>query len=170
MPVSGSAYTYAYAAFGELVAWIIGWALLMEYAIGNSTVAFSWSEYFSRLLAGFNVYLPSWLETDYYSCSQAAASIATAGADKQEALQKLLDVWNSAPRIGNLRIILDLPALLINFLVTALVYVGIKESKTASNLMVMLKLVVVLAVIAVGVFYVQPENWSPFAPHGATVY
>ncbi len=73
---------------------------------------------------------------------------------------------NSAPRIGNLRIILDVPALLINFLVTALVYVGIKESKTASNMMVMLKLLVVVGVIVVGAFYVQPTNWSPFAPMG----
>ena len=168
VPVSGSAYTYAYAAFGELVAWIIGWALLMEYAIGNSTVAFSWSEYFSRLLEGMSINLPEWIETDYYSCAQAASATGEIAADKQIAHQKLLDVWNSAPRIGSLRIILDLPALLINFLVTALVYVGIKESKTASNMMVMLKLVVVIGVIAVGAFYVQPANWSPFAPNGAT--
>lgn len=173
VPVSGSAYTYAYAAFGEIVAWIIGWALLMEYAIGNSTVAFSWSEYFSRLIDGLQIYdwrfsLPDWIETDYYSCAKAAAVTGAVDADKQELHQKLLDIWNSAPRIGNFRIILDLPALLINFLVTALVYVGIKESKTASNMMVILKIVVVLAVIAVGVFYVQPSNWSPFAPNGAT--
>lgn len=173
VPVSGSAYTYAYAAFGELVAWIIGWALLMEYAIGNSTVAFSWSEYFSRLIDGIQIGkyrfgLPDWIETDYYSCAQAAGLTGEIDPDKQAAHQKLLDIWNSAPRLGNFRIILDLPALMINFLVTALVYVGIKESKTASNLMVMLKLVVVIGVIAVGVFYVQPANWSPFAPNGAT--
>ncbi len=173
VPVSGSAYTYAYAAFGELVAWIIGWALLMEYAIGNSTVAFSWSEYFSRLIDGIQIgdrtfSLPDWIETDYYSCAKAAAAVGEIDPSMQASHQKLLDVWNSAPRVGNLRIIFDLPALLINFLVTALVYVGIKESKTASNMMVMLKIAVVLGVIAVGLFYVQPANWSPFAPNGAT--
>ncbi len=96
-------------------------------------------------MEGLRINLPDWIETDYYSCAQAAAITGDVDPEKLEAHQKLLAVWNSAPRLGGLRIILDLPALLINVLVTALVYVGIKESKTASNMMVMLKVVVVLA-------------------------
>ncbi len=171
VPVSGSAYTYAYAAFGELIAWIIGWALLMEYAIGNSTVAFSWSEYFSTFLSGFNIDLPNWIENDFFSCAQAASRHAQGvaiEANKLQAHELCLATWNSAPRLGGWPIIVDVPALLINVLVTALVYIGIKESKTASNIMVILKVCVVLAVIAVGAFYVKPENWSPFAPNGAS--
>ncbi|MCC6511742.1 MAG: amino acid permease, partial [Pirellulaceae bacterium] len=170
VPVSGSAYTYAYAAFGELIAWIIGWDLLMEYAIGNSTVAFSWSEYLSTLLAGFDIHMPAWIENDYYSCAQAAAAQAngTVTADGLARHEMLMQIWNTAPQIGGMRFIVDIPALMINFLVTCLVFIGIKESKTASNMMVVLKVCVVLGVIAVGAFYVQPENWSPFAPNGAT--
>ncbi len=214
VPVSGSAYTYAYVAFGELVAWIIGWALLMEYAIGNSVIAFSWSEYFSGLLRGFSIDLPDWIESDYYSCWQAfrshttaatklnLAELLTAAQEIQTAMsagtgedvlktlpaysvmqaaeamgidgvkllqqQSLVDTWNAAPSLGNLKCIFDLPAMFINIFVTILVYIGIKESKNAGNLMVLLKLLVVLLVIVVGAFYVQPTNWSPFAPNGFT--
>ena len=212
IPVCGSAYTYSYAAFGEFVAWIIGWDLLMEYAIGNSVIAFSWSEYFSTFLAGMNIDLPNWLETDYYSCARAVeAHVAAAtqldlpavltaaretrtaiaaGADQVavEALPSyaimqsaraadfdpdrllqqaaLIDIWNTAPLVAGWRIIVDAPAMAINVLVTCLVYIGIKESKTASNLMVLLKVFVVLAVIAIGLFFVKPSNWTPFAPNG----
>jgi basic amino acid/polyamine antiporter, APA family len=167
IPVSGSAYTYSYAVFGELIAWLIGWNLLMEYAIGNSTIAFSWSDYFSNILNGIGWPLPGWLETDYYSCAEEAAKAAdtlknpTFKAD-------LVAIWENAPRLGGLRIILDLPALAINVIITCLVYIGIQESKLASNTMVFLKLGVVLGVIVIGAFYVTPSNWIPFAPNGAT--
>ena len=167
IPVSGSAYTYSYAVFGELIAWLIGWNLLMEYAIGNCVIAFSWSDYFSHILNGLKIPLPAWLETDYYSCSEAAIKAAD-NIGEPEFDAKLLAIWESAPQISGLRIILDLPALAINLIITSLVYIGIHESKLASNAMVFLKLAVVLGVIVIGSFYVTPSNWVPFAPNGAT--
>ncbi len=167
IPVSGSAYTYSYAVFGELIAWLIGWNLLMEYAIGNSTIAFSWSDYFSNILNGIGCPLPGWLETDYYSCAEEAGKAAD--TLKNPAFKAdLVAIWENAPRLGGLRIILDLPALAINVIITCLVYVGIQESKLASNTMVFLKLGVVIGVIVIGAFYVTPSNWIPFAPNGAT--
>jgi APA family basic amino acid/polyamine antiporter len=170
IPVSGSAYTYSYVVFGELVAWLIGWNLLMEYAIGNSVVAFSWSDYFSNLLNGFGMPLPGWLQTDYYSCAEALRNqnLLEEDAAKQAARSKLIEIWNGAPELAGLRIILDLPALMLNFIVTFLVYIGIQESKIVSNAMVALKLSVVIGVILIGAFYVKPDNWVPFAPNGAT--
>ena len=167
IPVSGSAYTYSYAVFGELIAWLIGWNLLMEYAIGNSTIAFSWSDYFSNILEGLKIPLPGWLKTDYYSCSEAAVQAADT-LRKLEVDAGLLAIWENAPRIAGLRMIVDMPALMINLVITCLVYVGIQESKVASNAMVFLKLSVVLGVIVIGSFYVTPSNWIPFAPNGAT--
>jgi APA family basic amino acid/polyamine antiporter len=164
IPVSGSAYTYSYVVFGELVAWLIGWNLLMEYAIGNSVVAFSWSDYFSNLLNGIGMPLPDWLQTDYYSCSLAATQ--ESGLDTNET--KLTEIWNNAPVMGGLRIIFDLPALALNLVITTLVYIGIHESKLVSNAMVFLKLSVVIGVIVIGSFYVTPANWVPFAPNGAS--
>lgn len=167
IPVSGSAYTYSYAVFGELIAWLIGWNLLMEYAIGNSTIAFSWSDYFSNILEGLHMPLPGWLKTDYYSCAEAAGYAAdTIRTPEYDAA--MLSIWESAPRLAGLRLILDLPALAINVIITTLVYIGIQESKRASNAMVFLKLTVVIGVIVIGAFYVTPSNWIPFAPNGAT--
>jgi basic amino acid/polyamine antiporter, APA family len=174
IPISGSAYTYAYAAFGELIAWIIGWDLLMEYAIGNIAVAISWSDYFTALLHGFNVHIPSYLTTDIISSGRAfdegAALLAKGNSISSfnQALKEGYTAWITAPQIGNSRIILDLPALSITVLITSLVYIGIKETKTAGNIMVLIKLIVVLMVIAVGAFYVNPDNWSPFAPNGVS--
>ncbi len=157
VPVSGSAYTYAYVSFGELFAWIIGWALLMEYSIGNIYVAFSWSGYFTNLLEAFDIHLPAWLTINYTS-AHAAAVAGTAGEGAT--------AWSTAPMIGSLRIIFDLPAVAINALITALVYVGVKESRNASNIMVMVKLAIVALVIIVGATQVDIENWSPFLPNG----
>ena len=172
IPVSGSAYTYAYAAFGELIAWIIGWDLLMEYAIGNIAVAISWSAYFTNLLEGINIHIPSFLTTDYLSASRAydEATAQMASGSTFTALagnvKSGYDAWINAPHIGSLRIIADLPALAIVFLITWLVYVGIRETRKATNMMVLLKVVVIIAVIAIGFFYVAPANWSPFLPNG----
>ncbi len=169
IPVAGSAYTYAYASFGELIAWIIGWDLLMEYAIGNIAVAISWSGYFVNLLKGFNISIPSYLTLDYFSAYNANASLLANGGDLSqlsERAQSAATAWATAPQIGGLRLIADFPALLIVFLITALVYVGIKETKKATNLMVILKIAVVLAVIVIGFFYVTPANWDPFLPNG----
>ena len=157
VPVSGSAYTYAYVSFGELFAWIIGWALLMEYSIGNIYVAFSWSGYFTNLLGAFHIHLPQWLTINYTS-AHASALAGTAGEG--------MAAWNSAPMLGPLRIIFDLPAVMINALITALVYVGVKESRNASNIMVMIKLAIVALVVIVGATQIDIENWTPFLPNG----
>lgn len=172
IPISGSAYTYAYATFGELFAWIIGWDLLMEYAIGNIAVAISWSDYFTGLLAGLGYHLPNWTTMDFLSAMRGhteVESLLKSGASFQNLLPIQQDAWNawtSAPRIGSLPIILDIPALAIVVLITWVVFVGIRESRTTSNILVGLKLLVIFLVIIAGTFYVDPENWSPFAPNG----
>jgi APA family basic amino acid/polyamine antiporter len=173
IPVSGSAYTYAYTSFGELAAWIIGWALIMEYAVGNIVVAISWSDYFTGLLDGIGLHIPRWLTMGTQSAHtgyQAVMALMQGGQPLSAASPAQLEAyyaWAQAPELGNdLRLVVDLPAFLITVAITALVYVGIKESKNASNFLVALKLAVVAIVIAVGVFYVEPANWHPFAPNG----
>ena len=209
VPVSGSAYTYAYVSFGELFAWIIGWALLMEYSIGNIYIAFSWSGYFTNLLEGFGLHLPDWLSTNYVHAGNAFAAFETfknestsylanntvvAGSAFEEWLKSDTVVkaikdgsnistliqqetaklatgegvvaWKNAPTLSGLRIIFDLPAVAINILITYLVYVGTKESKNLSNLMVIIKLAIIVLVIIVGIFYIDLDNWSPFLPNG----
>lgn len=157
VPVSGSAYTYAYVSFGELFAWIIGWALLMEYSIGNIYIAFSWSGYFTNLLDGFGMHMPEWLTTNYIAAHNA--SIAN------QAGESLL-AWNNAPQLGGLRVIFDLPAFTINAIITWLVYRGTQESRNVSNIMVMIKLVIIVLVIIVGACYIDIDNWTPFMPNG----
>ncbi|MET6997437.1 amino acid permease [Chitinophaga defluvii] len=146
VPVSGSAYTYSYVTFGELAAWVIGWALILEYAIGNIAVAISWSGYFNNLLAGIGLPLPVWLSSNYDSATP--------------------EILAAAPRIAGIPVILNLPAFLIVFLVTWLAYVGIQESKRSANLMVALKILVIIFVIVLGFFYVNTDNWTPFMPNG----
>jgi APA family basic amino acid/polyamine antiporter len=133
VPVAGSAYTYAYASLGEIVAWLIGWDLILEYAVGSMTVAIGWSGYFQRILAGFDVTLPAWA---------AAAPGTMPGA------------------------IVNLPAMVIVLLITALLVIGIRESARFNAAMVAIKLAAVLFFIVAGVKFVRPENWSPFAPYG----
>ena len=148
IPVSGSAYTYAYATLGELVAWIIGWDLIIEYAIGNVAVAVSWSGYFKELLHGFGIDLPGWLTTDYRTAHRSAEILA------------------NAPHLGSIPLVVNLPAMLIVALITVVLVIGIKESARFNSAMVFIKLVVVVSFIAVGAFYVKPANWQPFAPNG----
>ncbi|HEV7644488.1 MAG TPA: amino acid permease [Pyrinomonadaceae bacterium] len=191
IPIAGSAYTYAYASFGELLAWIIGWDLLVEYAIGNIAVAISWSDYFTRLLTANGIGIPAYFTMDYLSASRGfsdnkelmegvlaqghtldalgkmTGDQLTAVSDKlTPGMIEAYTAWTTAPHIGNFPVVLDLPALGIVILITALVYVGIRESKTASNIMVALKLAVILLVIIVGAFYVKTANWNPFMPNG----
>ncbi|MBK8444820.1 MAG: amino acid permease [Sphingobacteriales bacterium] len=181
IPVSGSAYTYSYVSFGELLAWIIGWALIMEYAVGNATVAVSWSDYFSGLLESLRlpflgihqgIHLPVWSGIDYTSAKNGfieAAAILKSGTPFESlpaSLKTAYLAWNQAPQLGGLRFIADIPAIIITILITALVLRGIRESRNASNVMVLIKLAVVMMVIAVGAFYVNTDNWSPFAPNG----
>ncbi len=172
VPVSGSAYTYSYVAFGELVAWIIGWALVMEYAVGNITVAVSWSGYFTGLCDSAGWHIPQWATTDYvtaHSGFDSATALLKGGKTEAAFSQSQLEsfyAWNSAPQIGGFRMILDIPAIVMSILITALVYIGMKESKTAGTVMVVLKLIVVLLVIIVGAGYVNTDNWHPFVPNG----
>jgi len=174
VPVSGSAYTYSYVAFGEIVAWIIGWALIMEYAIGNITVAISWSDYFTGLLESGGIRLPQWVQMDYLTASNGfkdATALMQGGKSFENlssGLQTAYTAWITSPVIGSFHFVADLPALLIIILITALVYRGMKESRNASNLMVIIKLCIVLLVIAVGIFYVDTANWHPFAPNGVS--
>lgn len=156
VPVSGSAYTYSYVAFGELIAWIIGWDLLMEYAIGNIAVAISWSDYFTSLLDGFGLHIPRYLTMDFWTAKELGSPDA-------------IEAWNNAPHLfGSARLICDLPAFFITIVITWIIYTGIKESKRSMNAMVILKLAIILLVIVAGAFYVAPENWHPFLPNGMT--
>lgn len=177
IPIAGSAYTYAYASLGEIVAWIIGWDLLMEYAIGNIAVAISWSDYFTGLLAGYGLHVPDYLTMNFVTASRGFDEISAllsggqtlgalrAAGDHAAALAGH-DAWVNAPLVGGFHLVCDVPALLITFTITTLVFVGIRESKRASNAMVAVKLAVILLVIGLGAFYVNPDNWTPFAPNG----
>lgn len=172
VPVSGSAYTYSYVAFGEIIAWIIGWALIMEYAIGNITVAISWSDYFTGLLESGGIRLPQWIQMDYLTASRGfdeATALMRGGKtfeNLSDGLKASYTAWTTSPSLGPFHFVADLPALFIIILITALVYRGMKESRNASNLMVVVKLCIILLVIAVGVFYVDTDNWIPFSPNG----
>ena len=183
IPIAGSAYTYAYASFGELLAWIIGWDLLVEYAIGNIAVAISWSGYFNGLLIANGIHIPLYYTLDFRTAHLGFDAVqgAVAGGTSVEALRAGCDAvdaaitcaqldahqaWMTAPQIGGWPIVLDLPAVAIVILITAIVYVGIRESKIASNIMVGLKLAVILLVIILGAFFVKTANWHPFLPNG----
>lgn len=191
IPIAGSAYTYAYASFGELFAWIIGWDLIVEYAIGNIAVAISWSDYFTRLMTGYGLKIPAFLTMDYLSASRGFAdnqevveaavaqghSLASLAAMKGDDLVAISDklstgaveayeAWTTAPMVGDWRIIADVPALAMTLLITALVYIGIRESKIVGNVMTVLKIAIILMVIVLGAMFVNTANWTPFLPNG----
>lgn len=174
IPVSGSAYTYSYVAFGEIVAWIIGWALILEYAIGNIVVAISWSSYFNNLLVHiFNIHLPDWMLIDpmtaknaFMESSAGLASGANLTPEKLESYQFAVAAYNNAPELAGMKIFFNLPAFIIVGLVTWLAYIGIKESKKSANWMVIFKVVVIIFVIVAGAFFVDTNNWRPFLPNG----
>jgi len=174
IPISGSAYTYAYASFGELLAWIIGWDLIMEYAIGNIAVAISWSDYFTGLMSGIGVHLPDYLVVDYLTAArgyQAALTELASGISVDQlnfSMKEAYIAWTSAPIVGSVRMIADIPAFTIVVIICTLVYIGIYETKVANNTMVLLKVGILLMIISVGSFYVNTENWTPFAPNGFT--
>ncbi len=148
IPIAGSAYTYSYASLGELIAWIIGWDLILEYAVGNIAVAISWAGYFQELLSGFGITIPWYLVTDYRT------TLATPG---------LID---KAPHLFGVPIVFNLFAVLIVALITYILVIGIKESARFNSVMVVIKLVILLFFIGIGAFFVKPENWTPFAPNG----
>lgn len=167
VPVSGSAYTYSYVTFGELIAWILGWALILEYSIGNIVVAISWSSYFNNILHNvLGIDLPAYLTTGYQTAKSAYQSALAAG-EPTDAM-----VYATAPKIMGIPFVVNLPAFLIVILVTMLAYIGIKESKNTANFMVGLKIVVLLLIAAVGLWIIFSEdttsNWTPFLPNGMT--
>ena len=172
VPISGSAYTYAYTSLGEIVAWILGWNLLLEYAISNVAVAISWSKYFVDLLEGLGIHVPEFMTMDYLSAKRAFSETTAALATGQKFetlsvnLREGYTAYLSAPTIFGWHFVANIPALLITVAITYLVYIGIKESKNTNNILVLLKLLVIMIVVGVGAFYVQVENWTPFAPNG----
>ncbi len=172
IPISGSAYTYAYASFGELIAWIIGWDLIMEYTVGNIAVAISWSDYFTSLLNGLGLHIPAFLTVDYVTASRGfteAVSQMQSGhvlSSLPNYIQEAYHAWSNAPTFFDLKLIADIPAFCIVAFIATLVYIGIYETKVAGNIMVLLKLVILIVIITVGAYYVNPDNWNPFAPNG----
>jgi amino acid transporter len=162
VPIAGSAYTYSYVTIGEVVAWVIGWALILEYAIGNVVVSISWSSYFINLLEGFNVHVPAWLATD----PKTARIVYEAALRDGQPMDQL--AWTTAPVVAGVRLIMNVPAAVIVVLVTILAYIGIRESKKSANFMVGLKLVVLTFVVGIGLFYINTDNWVPFMPNHFT--
>jgi len=164
IPVAGSAYTYSYVSFGEVVAWIIGWALILEYAIGNIVVAISWSAYFNNILSAIGLDLPKWLTVGYQTASNIHSAALANGADVSGL------VYTNAPRILGIPFIINLPAFVIVALISMLAYIGIQESKRTANAMVMIKIVVLVLVAVVGFWFIfsngTTANWTPFLPNG----
>ena len=148
VPISGSAYTYSYATSGEVVAWIIGWDLIIEYAVGNVAVAISWANYFKTFVSGFGIIIPDWISTDF----------RTAG--------KIPGLIDSAPHMFSIPIVFNILSFGIIAAITVILVIGIKESARANTIMVLIKLAVLSLFIIVGFHYVKPANWSPFAPNG----
>jgi APA family basic amino acid/polyamine antiporter len=154
IPQAGSAYAYSYATLGELVAWIIGWDLILEYAVGNVAVAISWGDYFKSLLAGW-VDFPAWLTTGY----------RTALLSSDPAVKGLID---TAPRLLGIPILINVPAFAIVMIITWLLLRGARESSTANNVMVIVKLAVLALFIVAGLTHINAANYTPFAPNGFT--
>jgi basic amino acid/polyamine antiporter, APA family len=153
IPQAGSAYAYSYATLGELVAWIIGWDLILEYAVGNVAVAISWGDYFNTVLRGAGIDLPFWLTTGY----------RTALLSADPAIRRMLE---EAPRLGGIPVLINVPAFGIVMLITWLLLRGARESATANNWIVMIKLIVLGLFVAVGLTHIDPQNYHPFAPNG----
>jgi APA family basic amino acid/polyamine antiporter len=154
IPQAGSAYAYSYATLGELVAWIIGWDLILEYAVGNVAVAISWSGYFVSLLSGFGIELPGWLVHGYREVMLAAPD------------SPLKALIAEAPHLAGKPVLLNLPAFLIVAAITWLLVIGVKESTRVNNVMVGIKLLVLAVFVIVGTQHINPANYHPFAPNG----
>ncbi|ANH81055.1 amino acid transporter [Niabella ginsenosidivorans] len=174
VPVSGSAYTYSYISFGEVIAWVIGWALILEYAIGNIVVAISWSGYFNNLLVHiFHIHLPGWLLIDpetavnaYHSSVKALSeNTGSLTAAQISSYNFAIKSYTEAPQIGGMKVFLNLPAFFITALITWVAFVGIKESKQSANFMVLFKIAVIIFIIVAGSFFVDTNNWIPFLPN-----
>jgi APA family basic amino acid/polyamine antiporter len=167
VPIAGSAYTYSYATLGELVAWIIGWDLILEYAVGNIAVAISWAAYFRQLMMGLGIDIPAWMASDYRSAAIAAKTVAASGvAALGPEANIAYQAYQSHPVVLGIPIICNLLAVLITAFITWILVIGIKESARFNNVIVVLKVVALLFFIGVGAVYVKPANWHPFFPGG----
>ncbi|MFN2383851.1 MAG: amino acid permease [Gemmatimonadota bacterium] len=182
IPVSGSAYTYAYATLGQFIAWIIGWDLILEYAIGNVGVAVSWSDYFTTLMAGFGVTFPAWMTMDFRtaacieklgplvsggsypggSCAEALSSVGVS----PDAAVALAPQLAAQPHVFGVPFAFDVFAFAIVALITIILVIGVKESARFNSAIVILKIAIVLFFIVIGATFVTPENWTPFLPNG----
>lgn len=174
VPIAGSAYTYSYATLGELLAWIIGWDLIIEYAIGNVAVAISWSGYFRALLSGFGLEIPNWLATDFRSAYALASGVNPMSfSEKLQAFTaqnwsvfRSPEILQSAPQIFGYPLTVNLPAAAIVLALTVILVWGVKESARFNTGMVIVKLITLGFFVVVGVWYIKPENWTPFIPNG----
>jgi APA family basic amino acid/polyamine antiporter len=166
VPIAGSAYTYSYATLGEVIAWLVGWNLILEYGIGNVAVAIGWTAYFHQLLGGLGLHIPAWLAIDFRSAHEASEAVKAASGVVAPNLTLAFEAWTTAPVIAGFHFIFNLLAVAIVAVVTWVLVIGIKESARANNVMVALKLVILGFFIVVGAFYVKPANWSPFMPNG----
>ena len=169
VPIAGSAYTYAYTSIGEFVAWIIGWDLIVEYAVGNIGVAIGWSGHFKELMTHFGVNIPAWLATDYRSAHDAFVALGAGTSDATT--QYLASAWTNAPHVGSLPVIFNLPAFAVVAVITVILVIGIKESANSNNAMVLLKIGIIVFFLCIGVFLIRPENYTNpatggFAPNG----
>jgi len=167
VPIAGSAYSYSYATLGELVAWMIGWDLIIEYAVGNVAVAISWAAYFRQLLLGFGVNVPSWIATDYRSTLLAVKQVAESGvASLGPEAAIAYDAYQHHPVVLGIPIVCNLLAVIITAFLTWLLVRGVKESARFNNVIVVLKVIAVIFFIVIGVRFVKPVNWHPFFPGG----
>jgi APA family basic amino acid/polyamine antiporter len=166
VPISGSAYTYSYATLGEVVAWIIGWDLILEYGIGNVAVAIGWSGYFHHLLQGFGLHIPGWLSVDYQSAHLAYLESVKSGGTVVPGMKLAMEAWQNHPVLLGIPVIFNSLAFGIVLLLTWLLCIGIKESAQTNNAMVVTKLVILTFFIMLGAFHVTPDNWTPFMPNG----
>ncbi|NUO63613.1 MAG: amino acid permease [Gemmatimonadaceae bacterium] len=153
IPQAGSAYAYSYATLGEIIAWIIGWDLILEYAVGNVAVAISWSGYFVSFLTGFGVHIPDWLTHGYWDVHSSS----------DPAIRTLLD---TAPHLGGIPVLINLPAFVIVMAITWLLVIGVRESTRVNNAMVVVKLLVLAVFVIVGAMHIDTANYKPFAPNG----
>jgi APA family basic amino acid/polyamine antiporter len=154
IPQAGSAYAYSYATLGEIVAWIIGWDLILEYAVGNVAVAIAWSGYLASLLSGFGIVMPEWMVHGYREVLLAKPDSPLKG------------LMQSAPHIGNIPVLVNIPAFVIVGLITWLLVLGVRESTRVNNVMVAVKLIVLAVFVVIGAQHINPANYHPFAPNG----
>lgn len=172
VPIAGSTYTYTYIAFGEILAWIAGWVLLLEYTVGNIAVSISWSDYFTSFMEGMGVKIPDYLSMDILTALRGHKEVLALLQNGKTFenipthLTNAYNAWETAPHIFGFHFVADIPALAVILIIGYLVYIGIKETRNVSNFMVALKIFIILMIIVIGFFYINPANFNPFAPNG----